>query len=409
MQPELLKQYIESLGKRLERINSLLDKLVSGNSKAIENIRLLAHSLAGSGASFGFPEISESGKTVELASDEELEQKLRELKAVIEKVLAETDVGIDEPAVQAKDSSPGQTEPRSSSEKEKPAKKAEKSATNKPLKILIVDDDPEITALITNTLKELPKKQKIFVAETAARAQELFVKDIYDLIIMDLMLPDRDGRELIKEIKLEFSLPSPLLVLSSVRNDSVRVECISIGADKFLLKPFYEADLLHEAKKLLGKKVVKKLSLVPLDGEVIEEEDDEEDDDSPKILEGFNVLVAEDDKMQAALIQQKLIGEGAAVEIASNGREAMQLLRTRGFSLIILDIQMPIMDGFEVMQRIKDELKLDTPVIMVTAMGDEEDIIKGYDLGATDYILKPFSDVQLIARVKSLLKSSKDC
>lgn len=112
--------------------------------------------------------------------------------------------------------------------------------------------------------------------------------------------------------------------------------------------------------------------------------------------------------MQAALIQQKLIGEGAAVEIANNGREAMQLLRTRGFSLIILDIQMPIMDGFEVMQRIKDELKLDTPVIMVTAMGDEEDIIKGYDLGATDYILKPFSDVQLIARVKSLLKSSKD-
>ena len=414
MQEQLLKQYLESLAKRLERIESLLEKLTSGNSKAEENIRLLTHSLAGSGGAFGFPEISESAKAAELAEKPDLEGKLRELKAVIEKILAETSLEAgsasdDQNSVPTSGENKAQAAKEGKTPAEQQGKNGSEDSEKKVIKILVVDDDADIINLVKSALGELPKKLDISVAESAAKAQELFVTDIYDLIIMDLMLPDRDGRELISEIKIEFKLPSPLLVLSSVRNDTVRVECMSLGADKFLLKPFYPEDLLHEVKKLLGKKVAKKLSLVPLDGEAIEEEDgDEEEDDSPKVLSGFNVLVAEDDKMQGMLIQQKLSAEGATIDVAQNGREAMQLLRTKGYSLIILDVQMPVMDGFEVLQRLKDDLNLDTPVIMVTAMGDEDDIIKGYDLGATDYILNPFSEVQLIARVKSLLKSRKE-
>jgi DNA-binding response OmpR family regulator len=117
-----------------------------------------------------------------------------------------------------------------------------------------------------------------------------------------------------------------------------------------------------------------------------------------------NILLAEDDKMQAKLIHQRLTKEGATVKEAGNGREAMQFLRSQEFSMAILDVKMPVMDGFEVLERIRGELKLEIPVIMVTAMGSENDIIRGYELGATDYILKPFSEVQLVARVKSLLK-----
>ncbi|NDH96241.1 MAG: DNA-binding response regulator, partial [Actinobacteria bacterium] len=68
--------------------------------------------------------------------------------------------------------------------------------------------------------------------------QEAIVKGTYDMIIMDLILPDRDGRELINEIKTEFRLATPLLVLSSLLSDSVRMECMSLGADKYLTKPF---------------------------------------------------------------------------------------------------------------------------------------------------------------------------
>jgi len=145
------------------------------------------------------------------------------------------------------------------------------------------------------------------------------------------------------------------------------------------------------------------LSLVPMDGEAVEE-DEEDDEEKVKALAGFDILLAEDDNMQALLIDQTLSKEGATVHYAKNGREAMQLLRSRAFALVILDVNMPMMTGFEVLQRLKDELNLVTPVIMLTAMGEEADIIKGYELGATDYMLKPFSEVLLSARVKSLLK-----
>jgi two-component system response regulator VicR len=386
MQEELIQQYIESLIKRLEKVNSLARKLAEGNTKADENIRLIAHSLHGSGASFGFPEISEAASVAEHAPTEELGEKLEALMIVIEKVVKEN------PIVEAAKKESPETD-----------KKKKSSASKKKLKILVVDDDSDITDLVCTTLNQLPKKPNITVVDTGGKAQELFVREEYDLIIMDLMLPDRDGRELISEIKLEFKIKTPLLVLSGVKKDEVRVECMSLGADKFLAKPFYEEDLLSLAKNLLGKKAAKKLTLVPMDGEVVEEEED--DEEKVKVLAGFDILLAEDDKMQALLIDQMLSKEGATLYHAKNGREAMQLLRSRSFALAILDVNMPMMTGFEVLQRLKDELNLATPVIMLTAMGDEEDIIKGYELGATDYMLKPFSEVLLTARVKSLLKS----
>lgn len=389
MNDALLTEYFQSLQKRIERIDSLLEKLGDGNPKAEENIRLLGHSLHGSGASFGFPEISEAGKAVEYAEPgAAMQASLVELRNVLKDVVAGNTAGTTPAAVKSASSVPVPVD--------------DDGEETRVIKVLVIEDDAEMAMLIKDTLSKLPKKQEIRVVSTAAKAQEAIVKHTFDLIIMDLLLPDRDGRELIQEIKLEFKLPTPLLVLSSIQNDAVRVECMSFGADKFLTKPFFEDELGNEVKKLLGKKIKKKLTLVPLDGEVPVEE--LVDDGGPGPLDGDSILLAEDDKMQANLIRQRLVGLGATLKHATNGREAMQLLRTQSFSLLILDVKMPVMDGFEVLQRVRGELKLEVPVIMVTALGSEEDIIRGYDLGATDYILKPFSEVQLVARVKSLLR-----
>ncbi len=410
MQEELLAQYIDSLKAKIERIDSLLSKFNEGNSKAGDNIRLLAHTLHGSGTSFGFPEISEAGKNAELADKEALAEKLLELKTVLEGVVANKSKTISSNGEKAEENSQqsdflsdNKSQPVESPAEEKPSNKS--GAENKGLKILIVDDDPQIASSVRKVLTSLPKSKKFVLVENGADAQQAIVMDTFDLIIMDLLLPDCDGRELIEQIKVEFQIKTPLLVISSLQSDSVRVECMGLGADKYLTKPFYEEVLLEEAKKLLGRKVKAKLTLVPMDGEVVKREEDEEQGSRPRYLEGNRILIAEDDKMQAALIQQRLCEEGASVVSASNGREAMQFIRSQEFSLMILDIKMPVMDGFEVLQRIRGELKLELPIIMVTAMGSEDDIIRGYDLGATDYILKPYSEVQLFARVKSLLKN----
>ena len=391
MNEELLRQYIISLQKRAERLTALKVKVAEGNTKADENIRLMAHSLHGSGLSFGFPEVTEAGRAVEHADHDNLPAKLDNLIKVLNDIVSNS--------MAAKPAAPEAVTEKS----EAPLNKTS-TATAMPgvLNILVVEDDPEEARLVSQTLRDLPKKVNIQLAPNAARAQEAIVKGVYDLIVLDLILPDRDGRELIQEIKTEFRLATPLLVLSTLKSDSVRVECMSLGADKYMTKPFYPEELSGEIQKLISKKLKKKLTLVPLDGEA--QQDVGDADAGPGPLNGKSIMLAEDDKMQANLIRQRLITEGALVRHANNGREAMQFIRSQEFALMILDVKMPMMDGFEVLQRVRGELKLETPVIMVTALGSEGDIIRGYDLGATDYILKPFSEVQLVARVKSLLK-----
>jgi two-component system sensor histidine kinase ChiS len=121
-------------------------------------------------------------------------------------------------------------------------------------------------------------------------------------------------------------------------------------------------------------------------------------------LRGEKILVAEDDEMQALFIQEKLQEEGAEVIVVSNGLQALEALEKGHHSVVILDGLMPEMNGFEALTSIRATPRLKgIPVIMVTAMGSEEDIIRGYECGANDYILKPFSEEQLIGRIKSLL------
>ncbi|MEX2365415.1 MAG: response regulator, partial [Pseudohongiellaceae bacterium] len=245
---------------------------------------------------------------------------------------------------------------------------------------------------------------QVYLAETAAQAQEYLVKQEFSLIVLDLVLPDRDGREILREIKYDFKLATPVLVLSAITRDEVRIECMSLGAEKFFTKPFAADELAEKVEDLLGKSTKPELSLVPLDGETQEEPVTAAKAQNPELL-GKSVLVAEDDSMQANLIRQRLLKEGLEVKHAENGQLALDALHHKQFSLIILDVNMPVIDGFDVLKQIRKEpVTRDIPVIMLTAMGSENDIIRGYDLGANDYILKPFSPVQLLARVKSLLK-----
>jgi two-component system, OmpR family, phosphate regulon response regulator PhoB len=117
------------------------------------------------------------------------------------------------------------------------------------------------------------------------------------------------------------------------------------------------------------------------------------------------VLVVDDDSDIRSLVQYNLEKEGLHVTAVSNGKDALQLAHSQPFQAVILDLMLPEVDGLEVCRQIKRDPALsDIPVIMLTAKGEEVDRVVGFELGADDYITKPFSPRELVLRVKAILK-----
>lgn len=119
-------------------------------------------------------------------------------------------------------------------------------------------------------------------------------------------------------------------------------------------------------------------------------------------MEQFKILVADDEPFIRKLVHDFLSDSGFLVEEAGDGREAIEKFYSiEDISLVILDVMMPGMDGLEVCREIRKTS--DLPVVMLTAKGEEEDELAGFDLGVDEYMAKPFSPRILIARVKSIL------
>lgn len=114
------------------------------------------------------------------------------------------------------------------------------------------------------------------------------------------------------------------------------------------------------------------------------------------------ILIVEDEARIRFLIKDYLKKEGFDVIEASNGKEALDLFYKNNIRLVILDIMLPLVNGIKVLENIRETCSV--PVILLTAKSEEEDKLKGYDLGADDYMTKPFSPKVLVAKVKALLK-----
>lgn len=116
----------------------------------------------------------------------------------------------------------------------------------------------------------------------------------------------------------------------------------------------------------------------------------------------YTILIAEDEERMRKLIRDYFKKENFQVLEASNGVEAMEILKNNKVDLVILDIMMPYMDGWTVCTNVRKTSNI--PIIMLTAKGEEEDKLLGYELGADDYVTKPFSPKVLVAKGKALLK-----
>lgn len=115
----------------------------------------------------------------------------------------------------------------------------------------------------------------------------------------------------------------------------------------------------------------------------------------------FSILIVDDEPRNIQLLGNLLEDNGYNIEFAMNGEETLEWLGSRPFDLILLDVMMPGMNGYEVCRKIKSDITRNhIPIIFLTAKTNTEDIIKGFEAGASDYITKPFKHQELLARVK---------
>ncbi len=114
------------------------------------------------------------------------------------------------------------------------------------------------------------------------------------------------------------------------------------------------------------------------------------------------ILIVDDEEKIREMIGKYAVHEGHEVVLACDGKQALELFQREDFDLVVLDVMMPEMDGYEALKKMK-EIR-DVPCILLTALGQEYDRIYGFDIGAEDYVTKPFSPKELMMRIKVILK-----
>ena len=119
----------------------------------------------------------------------------------------------------------------------------------------------------------------------------------------------------------------------------------------------------------------------------------------------MHILLAEDEARLRDIVRDDCAAHGAACDLARDGEEALELLREHDYDAVLLDVLMPGLDGFAVCRRLREGSG--APVIFLTALGGEEDVLRGYGLGADDYVTKPFSLAVLLAKTQALVRRSR--
>jgi signal transduction histidine kinase/CheY-like chemotaxis protein len=250
--------------------------------------------------------------------------------------------------------------------------------------VLVIDDNLTNCRLMQGIFEYLDISCKICYNGTDALRvirESIATNQPFDLIITDHQMPGMDGITLVKEIKKLLSgTPQPfILMLSSLEKTLFQQEAEKIGIDKFLSKPVKLNELTNLLSYLFER------SFIPGVGEV-------KVPTVAKFDERVQVLVAEDNFLNMALITEVLSKMQLEVIPATTGREAVELLEQYSPAIIFMDINMPVMDGFEATTHIRQlaGAKKDIPIIALTADAMREDKERCLGVGMNDFVSKPF-------------------
>jgi DNA-binding response OmpR family regulator len=383
-----------ALPARIAALEDAARLLGARRPEGLDSVRRLAHALRGAGGTYGFAAVSSDAAAVEDASPTDVPMLVERLLVTL----------------------------RAAALSGPPARQA----------LLIVEDDPVASAMLQAAL-QAPGRE-IHAVHTTVGAELVLHEREISLIVLDLMLPDADGRNLIMHLRDRPSTARiPIVVVSALTSAQVRTECFALGADEYVTKPIDPSVLVARVAAILGRRppaasaasAAPTAPTAPASAPAAPPPAPEpaQTPPAPRVSRATGrfsgslpspltarplpgpILVAEDDDLIAAVITHRLTREGLEVRRYADGIAALEAARGVQPALVILDVKMPGMDGFELLRQLRAmPAYARTPILMLTSMGSERDVAHGLELGADDYMTKPFSPVELVARVNRHLR-----
>jgi len=271
-------------------------------------------------------------------------------------------------------------------------------------KILIVDDNLLNTKLLSIMLGA--GEYETITAMEGKTAVEKARSENPDLILMDIMMPVMGGYEATEILKQDPDTKDiPIIMITALDGAEDKLRGLEAGADEFLNKPVNAAELMARAKSLLRLKLYQEQLKSRTDSKESMVSENKGEVSGQKELNLPTILVVEDEDKDVRLIQNYLQGEACQIVVAKTGEETLSRVLKEKIDLVLLDILLPGINGFQVVERLREmECGKNLQIVALTNLRDMESKIKGIELGVDDYLVKPINKHELRIRIRSLVK-----
>ncbi len=260
---------------------------------------------------------------------------------------------------------------------------------NEYFSILVVDGEEMSRQMLVQGLKS--RGYTVSAEKDGEKALSAAAVESYDLIILDSALTKIDSFTVLEQLKSgDKTAHIPVVFLLPANDRKGEDRCAALGAKYSFYRPLQMPILLDMVQNLISRM---EKSITTQKVKV-----------ARATKASYSVLIVDDEEMNRDLLSRRLVREGYLVASAASGTEALQKLTERAHDLVLLDIMMPQMDGYEVLRRIRSDQSLQRlPVIMLTAQHTLESVRQCKELGVNDYMMKPFNFVQLKNKIRASL------
>ena len=245
--------------------------------------------------------------------------------------------------------------------------------------VLAVDDEAENLHLLAQVLKE---SYRLAFAKDGKQALQAIRKVRPDLVLLDIMMPGMGGYAILEHIKSDEAVcDTPVIFITSLSGEGDKDKGLSAGAVDYITKPFQREDVLARVKNHLTGNGIEKI---------------------PVKKESLNILLVEDNEINCYLAAESLKKYSQEVTTAGDGKECLAMLEDNDFDIVLMDVMMPKMDGFEATRFIREREGKEgghLPIIALTAGASREDEARCMEAGMDDYLVKPIDFDLLMKKI----------